>query len=182
MGFKLFGQMELKAFWEEVMNRLKSIKKEVGKIVPRLIEKHGKDHVLKNWNHFKRHVSLDICEHLSSDDTQFYLRAKRKIRGTDKLQERLTFKNQIDNLNWRGKVAIVYGGVDCDHSTWDNRVALIDANVTSVNGWENDYMEYAEGSQWWNIEPMDYALSLKRSSRDLAMEAFEDGHPHVIYG
>ena len=64
----------------------------------------------------------------------------------------------------------------------DNRVALIDANVTSVNGWENDYMEYAEGSQWWNIEPMDYALSLKRSSRDLAMEAFEDGHPHVIYG
>jgi len=163
------------------MSRLKRIKKEVGKQIPRLIEKHGKDHVLENWDVVKRHVKFGICEYLSSEDTQFYLRAKRKIKGTDKLQSKVKLKKKIDDLNWRGKVAIVYGGVDCDHSRWDNRVALIDANVTSVNKWGNDYMECAEGSQWWSIESMDYALSLKRSSRDLVMEAFEDGHPHAIY-
>ena len=157
------------------MNRLNSIKKKLGAIRNCDVKNEFDSSKLNREFHA---VSNGI---LSREDFRFYLTCKRKNKGTDKLQERLTFKNQIDNLNWRGKVAIVYGGVDCDHSTWDNRVALIDANVTSVNGWENDYMEYAEGSQWWNIEPMGYALSLKRSSRDLAMEAFEDGHPHVIY-
>tara|TARA_R110002020_G_scaffold215838_1_gene423126 strand:- start:98 stop:481 length:384 start_codon:yes stop_codon:yes gene_type:complete len=106
---------------------------------------------------------------------------KSRDSRTDKLENKRLLKDKIDKLSVNGKVAIVYGGVDCDYSRWDNRVAFVNANVTSVNGWGNDYMEYAEGSQWYDIEPMDYALSLKETSRDLIMEAFENGHPHVIY-
>ena len=172
--------MELKAFWEEVMNRLKSIKKEVGKIVPRLIEKHGKDHVLKHWDALKIHVKLCICE-LSEDDAQFYLRAKRKIKGTDKLLEKVAYKNNIDKYAENGKVAIVYGFMDCDCARSDDNVDIIDANIVSVNQWEERFWDGAEGQQWWSIETMAYADSLTPSSRDLAMEAFEDGHPHAIY-
>ena len=159
------------------MNRLNSIKKVLGKI-------NMNDVKVEVFENRKIDILLHACfnDLLSTEDAQFYRSCKRKNKGIDKLLSKVKFKKKIDDLNWRGKVAIVYGGVDCDHSRWDNRVALIDANVTSVNGWENDYMEYAEGSQWWSIESMDYALSLKRSSRDLVMEAFEDGHPHVIYG
>lgn len=163
------------------MNRLKRIKKEVGKYIPRLIEKHGKDHVLEYWDVAKRNIHLNMCEYLSIEDAQFYLRAKRKIKGTDKLQSKVKFKKRIEEHSVDGKVAIVYGGIDCDHARWDNRVRIVDANLTSVMSWENDYMESAEGSQWYDLKPMDYALSLNESSRDLAMEAFEDGHPHVIY-
>ena len=161
------------------MNRLNSIKKKLGKI-------HHCD-VVEVFKGSKR-KDLDIQHHVHIngivpiEDILFYKTCKRKNKGIDKLQSKVKFKNQIEELSVDGKVAIVYGGVDCDHSRWDNRVALIDANVTSVNGWGNDYMECAEGRQWWSIESMDYALSLKESSRDLAMEAFEDGHPHVIYG
>ena len=163
------------------MNRLKSIKKEVGKQMPRLFKKHGKDHVLENWNVFKIHVKFGICENLSSEDTQFYLRAKRKIRGTDKLLEKVAYKNNIDKHAENGKVAVVSGGMDCDHSRWDDHVDILDANIVSVNQWEERFWDGAEGQQWWSIETMAYANSLSPSSEDLAMRAFEDGHPHVIY-
>ena len=163
------------------MNRLKRIKKEVGKQIPRLIEKHGRDHVLEYWDVFKRHVEFGICEYLSSEDTQFYLRAKRKIKGTDKLLEKIAYKNNIDKYAENGKVAIVYGFMDCDCARSDDNVNIIDANIVSVNQWEERFWDGAEGQQWWSIETMAYANSLTPSSRDLAMEAFEDGHPHVIY-
>tara|TARA_R100001369_G_scaffold12797_2_gene26967 strand:+ start:700 stop:1206 length:507 start_codon:yes stop_codon:yes gene_type:complete len=167
------------------MNRLKSIKKEVGKIVPILFKKHGKDHVLKHWDVFKRHITLDmcehLCEHLSSDDVVFYLRAKRKIRGTDKLYEKVAYKKYIDKHEENGKVAIVSGGMDCDHTRWDDDVDILDANIVSVNQWEQRFYDGAEGQQWWSLETMAYANSLSPSSRDLAMEAFEDGHPYNIY-
>lgn len=104
------------------MNRLKRIKKEVGKQIPRLIEKHGRDHVLEYWDVFKRHVKFGICEYLSSEDTQFYLRAKRKIKGTDELLAKVAYKKYIDKHAEKGKVAIVSGGMDCDHSRWDDHV------------------------------------------------------------
>ena len=167
------------------MNRLKKIKKVLGKINTDDAKELPNRYPLGDLP-INRKAATIIIAYLnglvSVEDAEFYLAYKNKDEGIDKLLSKVKFKKKIEGHSVNGKVAIVYGGVDCDHSRWDNRVAIVNANVTSVNGWEKDYMEYAEGSQWFDIESMDYALSLKESSRDLAMEAFEDGHPHVIYG
>ena len=42
----------------------------------------------------KRNIHLNMCEYLSIEDAQFYLRAKRKIKGTDKLQSKVKFKKR----------------------------------------------------------------------------------------
>jgi len=167
------------------MNRLKKIKKVLGKIDMDDVEKLPNRYPLDDLPINKKTDILIISylnDFVSVEDAKFYLRAKRKIKGTDKLQWKVKFKKEIEELSVDGKVAIVCGGIDCDHARWDNRVRIVDANLTSVIAWENNYMSHAEGAQWYDLKPMDYALSLNESSRDLAMEAFEDGHPHVIYG
>jgi len=184
------------------MNRLKKIKKVLGKV------RHNHDGInkmneyLEGQSNFRSwdnafeiyHAQLSNIVHdymcqvldgdldLSVEDLKFYYKSKQKVKGTDKLQWKVKFKKEIEKLSVNGKVAIVCGGIDCDHTRWDNRVRIVDANLTSVIAWENDYMDSAEGSMWYDLKPMDYALSLDESSRDLAMEAFENGHPHVIYG
>ena len=80
-----------------------------------------------------------------------------------------------------GKVAIVYGGRDCDMAQWDNCVALVPATVAHCERWANDYMECAEGPQWWNYHNPSAVKDLNRTSRDLVMAAHEDGHPHVVH-
>jgi len=191
-----YHNYSINKYKENKMNRFKSIKKEVGKqFYAEYYQDLDKETVAPiRWknilklNKARREMLVTefvICDmDISDKDKELYFKAKRvkKLKFKDKLKENLDFQRHIDKHAVDGKVAIVYGGVDCDHSRWDNRVAIVNANITSVIGWENDYMEYAEGAQWCDIEPMAYALSLKESSRDLAMEAFEDGHPHVIYG
>ena len=76
-------------------------------------------------------------------------------------------------------VAVVYGGMDCDCSRWDDRVAILPAVPTVVSRWVDRYHDGAEGPQWTRISRPSRAPK-KSTSRDLALEAFEDGHPHVV--
>lgn len=79
-----------------------------------------------------------------------------------------------------GMVAVVYGGMDCDCSRWDDRVVLLPAVPVVVDKWICDYHDGAEGPQWTRISRPSRAPK-KSTSRDLALEAFENGHPHVVY-
>ena len=45
---------------------------------------------------------------------------------------------------------------------------------------ENLY-EYAEGPVWFWLVPKGELPDARFGSRDLALEAFENGHPHICY-
>jgi hypothetical protein len=99
----------------------------------------------------------------------------------DSLALRIERKKQLADLQEDGIVAIVYGGIDCDGGRWDNRVSLVPATITAVEQWAERYHAQAEGPQWQRLERPSVAADLVEDDRDLALEAFEDGHAHLLY-
>ena len=96
-------------------------------------------------------------------------------------QRRRNHLRDIKVCAQRGKIAIVTSGMDCDCSRWENSVSIVDANIAEVDAWLERFYANAEGPQGHYIECPSTARKLVRSSRDLALEAFENGHPHVVY-
>ena len=98
----------------------------------------------------------------------------------DSLALRIERKKQLADLQEDGMVAIVYGGIDCDGSRWDNCVSLVPATITAVEQWAERYHAQAEGPQWQRLERPSVVADLVEDNRDLALEAFEDGHAHLL--
>ncbi|WP_114947272.1 hypothetical protein [Microvirga calopogonii] len=99
----------------------------------------------------------------------------------DFLARRADLKAKISDLQEGGKVAIAYGGIDCDGGRWDNRVSTVPASPVAVERWYDRYEARAEGPQWQTLEKPSVASDLVEDDRDLALEAFEDGHSHVLF-
>lgn len=109
--------------------------------------------------------------------------ADRLFEAHRATQQRRAHIRQITEFAEDGRVAIVTNGMDCDCSAWENSVSLVPATLAEVDVWLDDFYGSAEGPQGHYLERPSVARQLKRSSRDLALEAFEDGHPHFIsYG
>jgi hypothetical protein len=94
----------------------------------------------------------------------------------DFLAQRIERQKQLADLQEGGLVAIVYGG-----GRWDNRVSLVPATITAVEQWAERYHAQAEVPQWQRLERPSIAADLVEDDRDLALEAFEDGHSHVLF-
>ena len=100
--------------------------------------------------------------------------------ATEARQKRATILRQVVEYAENGKIAMVNSGMDCDCSRWENSVSVIRATVKSVDKWTDDFYGNAEGPQSCRLERPSVARKLQHSSRDLALEAFEDGHPYSI--
>jgi len=98
----------------------------------------------------------------------------------DFLAQRIERKKRLAELQEGGMVAIVYGGIDCDGGRWDNRVSLVPATITAVEQWAERYHAQAEGPQWQRLGRPSVAADLVEDDRDLALEAFEDWHAHLL--
>lgn len=96
-------------------------------------------------------------------------------------QERRSFLNNIRDLAEDGKIAMVFGGMDCDCVQYRGSVYIVDATVAAVEKEADDYGYWADGPWGYHLEKPSVAQGIKRQSRDLVMEAFENGHPHVVY-
>ena len=107
---------------------------------------------------------------------------RRHLLGeaTEARQNRSTMIRQVAEYAEKGKIAVVNSGMDCDCSRWENSVSIIRATVKSVDKWVDDFYSNAEGPQSYYLERPSVARKLQHSSRDLALEAFEDGHPYSI--
>lgn len=99
----------------------------------------------------------------------------------DPLAQRLERSLHIAKVAQGGKVLIVSSGVDCDHSSWAGRTELVDATSVAVDAWIDRFYECAEGPQSFFITSPDQAPEFEEESRDLALEAHENGHSHVVY-
>lgn len=94
------------------------------------------------------------------------------------LAQRADLYKRIAECTEDGEVAVVYSGMDCDcvkfcHSHIFKAIPLaIDREI--------------EGAYEWADGPMSVGVCKPSErpeaySRDLAMEAFEDGHQHIVY-
>jgi hypothetical protein len=107
---------------------------------------------------------------------------RKLLRGRiDPLTQRSTLKTRLAELQEEGQIAITHGGIDCDGGRWDNRVALVPATIVAVERWLDRYRAQAEGRQWQSLERPSVTATLMADERDLAAEAFEDGHAHILF-
>ena len=97
------------------------------------------------------------------------------------LVEKENIVSHIKSKTENGKVAVVWSGVDADCVSWGNRVDVVSSSYVQIEKMLNDTYEGSEGSIDFYYEKPSIAEKLTETSRDLAMEAFEEGHPHVVY-
>lgn len=104
-----------------------------------------------------------------------------KSRHVDWMEEKQAFVDKIKFCTENGKIAIVTSGMDCDGIRYSGQVHLVDAIPVIVNHNIEEANKWADGPIYHYIMKPSEAKEIEYSSRDLGMEAFEDGHPSVIY-
>lgn len=99
----------------------------------------------------------------------------------DAIQRRIALNRMVADFAENGQVAVVEGGMDCDCVQYDGHVHTFSSNITEF--WKAiDQMYYsAEGPIHWYVARISETKDVCSTSRDLAFEAYEDGHPHVVY-
>lgn len=96
----------------------------------------------------------------------------------DKIARRASLARRIAEKQQNGKVALVVDSMDCDCVRVVSG-SLVNAAPLQIEQHIQRIYEEAEGTtSVWLEAPEDMP---ERSERDLALEAFEDGHPHVVY-
>lgn len=126
---------------------------------------------------------LDVPRELERAE---WLKLWRTVRKYDRpsrvddsiLAERAQIAQEIRDCTEEGMVCVVTSGRDCDMSefTW---VQLV-ANLSPMKFWGD-----RQDSYYWADGPMHIGICKPSErpeaySRDLALEAFEDGHPHIV--
>lgn len=112
-------------------------------------------------------LSTDLMSHA---DTKYSLKL---IQSLIEIQDFLD-ANQID-----GKIRVVESGRDCDGIQYAGKVHTIDATITAYEALDDEIGNWADGP--YRLRLMDHAeANPNYESRDLVMEAHEDGHPHSI--
>ena len=81
-----------------------------------------------------------------------------------------------------GKVALIESGMDCDCVRYSGRVHIVDATEEAVEELYDYVYKWADGPVSLAFCKPSVAKQVRYTSRDLALEAFEDGHPHSIHG
>ncbi|MDR3502945.1 MAG: hypothetical protein P4L79_10205 [Legionella sp.] len=102
-------------------------------------------------------------------------------RHVDYLVEKLALANKIKECEENGKVAILTSGMDCDGVRYSGQKSFVDAYLTVVEQEIDEANKWADGPIHMSIVKPSEARKVAYESRDLGMEAFEDGHPHVLY-
>jgi len=78
-------------------------------------------------------------------------------------------------------IYVIYGGMDCDCVHYANRTTF--ESVSEYLAWDEIERLEAEGPFYsYEVSKSDWDLqNYLPLSRDLALEAFEEGHPHIVY-
>jgi len=96
-------------------------------------------------------------------------------------QLRVHYIRIIKECQEDGHVSVVSGGMDCDCVQYEGHVRTVPATVDAVDAAIEDLSINAEGPIHWEVMAPSKACNVKQTSRDLALEAFEDGHPWIIH-
>lgn len=99
----------------------------------------------------------------------------------DHLAERAALKAHIEACTEDGKIAINRSGMDCDCSQYaSTRHIPAPLSVFAFVVEEDKHCESLDGPEsMWIGKPSEYPA--RYASVDRALEAYEDGHPSVVY-
>ena len=102
-------------------------------------------------------------------------------RGTidSRINHRASLDRRIKECAVDGKIWICEEGMDCDCCAYRRTPYQIEATARAYNAEYDRIAEWADGSFGLLILKADDLL--EPYSRDLALEAYEDGHPHIIF-
>jgi hypothetical protein len=98
----------------------------------------------------------------------------------DYLAERVDLKKIISANSENGQVVILESGMDCDCVAFSNRKYKVDALLIAVRTKMDRIYGDAEGPCHLSIVSPSEAKALQYGSRDLGMEAYENGHPSRV--
>lgn len=100
------------------------------------------------------------------------------------LDERITKRGvmhaRIAQCAHEGRIVVVESGRDCDGVQYSGRTHEIDASLKALVELEDHINEWADGP--FSLAIVPWNTEVEYTSRDLVLEAYENGHPHVIYG
>jgi hypothetical protein len=86
---------------------------------------------------------------------------------------------RVTECNEGGKILVVESGIDCDGVQYWGHGTLIDATIQAFDAHHDHVAKWADGTYRLQVcRPSD---EIDSGSRDLALEAFEDGHPYSLY-
>jgi hypothetical protein len=118
-------------------------------------------------------VALLICDAIHASS----LAALREAT-----QRRLDMHYWLRNRSEGGYIAVVENGRDCDGVQYWNKVRVVEATAQAIDKLVEYIADGADGPFELRLERPSVAHGLKYDSRDLGMEAYEDGHAHCIHG
>lgn len=98
----------------------------------------------------------------------------------ERTQARRDYLARLFALAEDGKIAVVHSGRDCDGVAYSGCVTIVDATVKAVQEHIDHQTKWADGPMWFDLDRPSAAAAIEYQSRDLTLEAFEDGHSHVI--
>ena len=112
-------------------------------------------------------------------------RIMRKVgdRGTtadsSTIGDRAKLAAHVASVTVDGMVSFNESGMDCDCVRGESSKVIPASPLVAIQSRINDIYEWAEGpTSVWIDTP---AQAIESSWRDLAMEAYEDGHPYSIH-
>ena len=105
---------------------------------------------------------------------------RRHYYINDKLEQRAIIKIGLEKCTENNTVAIFEDGMDCDCVKYSRTYHKKSFSVMEYIRFKNETYESAEGPVSVGYgKPSKHPI--ESHSRDLAAEAYENGHPHVVY-
>lgn len=100
------------------------------------------------------------------------------VYGLQQAVKSVDLLTRIQHCATAGKVGVIESGRDCDGVEYDGKMYIIDATAEAYHTLEDEIGEGADGPFQLDIcslnDPVEY------TSRDLVIEALEEGHPGVL--
>jgi hypothetical protein len=109
----------------------------------------------------------------------------RRVRELSAVHEAINTRAHVYNLMRRymrdGEIGIMVNGMDCDCVQFSYGSVIRVNSITELTDRIEKMYEYSDGPLNISYCTPEQANKVKYTSRDLAAEAFEDGHSHVVY-
>jgi hypothetical protein len=107
--------------------------------------------------------------------------AMRRRQAGQMVAENARRRRALDRATVDGRIGVVVDGMDCDctqyHRGW---VQPAWASVAAFRRWDEERMSWLDGPECMALVRPDQVDRDGNWSRDRALEAYEDGHPHVV--
>lgn len=118
-------------------------------------------------------------QHTTGIFSVFSLTQQQRNRLDDLRRKRATVE-LIAARNRNGHIYVYVWQMDCDCASWDSMYCM-PATYEAFDKFCDGIYENAEGRVSIHISTQEEYRKFRPSSRDHALEAFEDGHPHSVH-